>query len=316
MSDLSSSRVFVGTSGYNYPEWRGTFYPEKFSTDKMLAYYAERFPTVEINYTFYRMPTEKLLAGWAAGTPDALHVHAEGAAADHPRREAAALRGHHADVLPDRADARARSSRCCSFSCRRRSRRTSTRCGTSRRCCPRARARRSSSATRRGSTPTCSTRCARATSRSASPTARSSARRSRSTADYALLPAARRGLPAGRHRALGATSCRACRRLQDAFVYFKHEEQGLGPEFAQAADGAARRRRSSRGGSLTAPTRCRSRSRPVAVVALGAVRAGRASVTKPQWPPCSVMMTWRCGFRRRSASRNGAGRHERDRPRR
>jgi uncharacterized protein YecE (DUF72 family) len=64
------ARVFVGTSGYNYPEWRGTFYPEKFSTDKMLAYYAERFPTVEINYTFYRMPTEKLLAGWAAGTPE------------------------------------------------------------------------------------------------------------------------------------------------------------------------------------------------------------------------------------------------------
>jgi uncharacterized protein YecE (DUF72 family) len=62
--------VLVGTSGYNYPEWRGTFYPGKFSTDKMLAYYAERFPTVEINYTFYRMPTEKLLAGWASGTPD------------------------------------------------------------------------------------------------------------------------------------------------------------------------------------------------------------------------------------------------------
>jgi uncharacterized protein YecE (DUF72 family) len=63
--------VQVGTSGYNYPEWRGTFYPEKLSTAKMLAYYAERFPTVEINYTFYRMPTEKLLAGWAAGTPGA-----------------------------------------------------------------------------------------------------------------------------------------------------------------------------------------------------------------------------------------------------
>jgi len=64
-------RVLVGTSGYNYPEWRGTFYPEKFSTAKMLAYYAERFPTVEVNYTFYRLPTEKLLAGWAAGTPEA-----------------------------------------------------------------------------------------------------------------------------------------------------------------------------------------------------------------------------------------------------
>ncbi len=67
---MQAERVFVGTSGYNYPEWRGTFYPGKFSTDKMLGFYAERFATVEINYTFYRMPTEKLLAGWAAGTPD------------------------------------------------------------------------------------------------------------------------------------------------------------------------------------------------------------------------------------------------------
>jgi uncharacterized protein YecE (DUF72 family) len=65
-----AAQVFVGTSGYNYPEWRGNFYPEKFSTDKMLGYYAERFPTVEINYTFYRIPNEKLLAGWAAGTPE------------------------------------------------------------------------------------------------------------------------------------------------------------------------------------------------------------------------------------------------------
>jgi uncharacterized protein YecE (DUF72 family) len=62
---------FVGTSGYNYPEWRGSFYPEKFPTGKMLAYYSERFNTVEVNYTFYRMPTEALLAGWAQGTPDA-----------------------------------------------------------------------------------------------------------------------------------------------------------------------------------------------------------------------------------------------------
>jgi uncharacterized protein YecE (DUF72 family) len=63
-------QVFVGTSGYNYPEWRGTFYPEKFPTSKMLAYYAERFRTVEVNYTFYRMPTPALLEGWAKGTPE------------------------------------------------------------------------------------------------------------------------------------------------------------------------------------------------------------------------------------------------------
>jgi uncharacterized protein YecE (DUF72 family) len=67
---LQPDRILVGTSGYNYPEWRGTFYPEKFSTDKMLPYYAERFRTVEINYTFYRIPNETLLANWAAATPD------------------------------------------------------------------------------------------------------------------------------------------------------------------------------------------------------------------------------------------------------
>jgi len=61
--------IWVGTSGYNYPEWKGTFYPPDLPAAKMLAYYAERFSTVEINYTFYRFPTEKLLAGWAAATP-------------------------------------------------------------------------------------------------------------------------------------------------------------------------------------------------------------------------------------------------------
>jgi uncharacterized protein YecE (DUF72 family) len=63
-------QVLVGTSGYNYPEWRGSFYPEKFPAAKMLEFYAAAFPTVEINYTFYRMPTDRLLAGWAAGTPE------------------------------------------------------------------------------------------------------------------------------------------------------------------------------------------------------------------------------------------------------
>jgi uncharacterized protein YecE (DUF72 family) len=62
-------RYFVGTSGYNYPEWRGSFYPDKFPTTKMLSYYAERFNSVEVNYTFYRIPTEKLLQGWGEGTP-------------------------------------------------------------------------------------------------------------------------------------------------------------------------------------------------------------------------------------------------------
>jgi uncharacterized protein YecE (DUF72 family) len=67
--DHTVASVLVGTSGYNYPEWKGSFYPEKLAAAKMLAYYAGRFPTVEINYTFYRMPTAKLLAGWASQTP-------------------------------------------------------------------------------------------------------------------------------------------------------------------------------------------------------------------------------------------------------
>ena len=61
--------VWIGTSGYNYPEWRGSFYPPKFPAGKMLSYYAERFTTVEINYTFYRMPNPKTIAGWNEATP-------------------------------------------------------------------------------------------------------------------------------------------------------------------------------------------------------------------------------------------------------
>lgn len=61
--------LWVGTSGYNYPEWKGNFYPADLAAAKMLPYYAARFPTVEINYTFYRMPNEKLLANWAAQVP-------------------------------------------------------------------------------------------------------------------------------------------------------------------------------------------------------------------------------------------------------
>ncbi len=65
-----SRSIWIGTSGYNYPEWRGSFYPEKMPTAKMLPFYAERFATVEINYTFYRFPNEKILAGWNRETPE------------------------------------------------------------------------------------------------------------------------------------------------------------------------------------------------------------------------------------------------------
>jgi uncharacterized protein YecE (DUF72 family) len=62
--------ILVGTSGYNYPEWKGSFYPADLPAANMLAYYATRFRTVEINYTFYRMPTPKIVAGWVAQVPD------------------------------------------------------------------------------------------------------------------------------------------------------------------------------------------------------------------------------------------------------
>jgi uncharacterized protein YecE (DUF72 family) len=61
--------ILVGTSGYNYPEWKGSFYPPDLPAAKMLPYYAGKFPTVEINYTFYRMPTPKLIAGWRTQVP-------------------------------------------------------------------------------------------------------------------------------------------------------------------------------------------------------------------------------------------------------
>jgi uncharacterized protein YecE (DUF72 family) len=63
-------RLIVGTSGYSYKEWKGTFYPDDLPAAKMLAFYAEHFSAVEINNTFYRMPEEKTLAKWATEVPD------------------------------------------------------------------------------------------------------------------------------------------------------------------------------------------------------------------------------------------------------
>ena len=61
--------ILVGTSGYKYEEWKGSFYPSDLPSAKMLPYYAGKFHTVEINYTFYRRPTPKLIAGWRAQVP-------------------------------------------------------------------------------------------------------------------------------------------------------------------------------------------------------------------------------------------------------
>ncbi len=63
-------KIHVGTSGYNYAEWKGTFYPEDVPTKGMFPFYSGVFGTVEINYTFYRMPTQKTTAGWLAQAPE------------------------------------------------------------------------------------------------------------------------------------------------------------------------------------------------------------------------------------------------------
>jgi uncharacterized protein YecE (DUF72 family) len=61
--------ILVGTSGYAYREWRGSFYPAKMKEKDMLRYYAERFPAVEINNTFYRLPGRETLVRWADEVP-------------------------------------------------------------------------------------------------------------------------------------------------------------------------------------------------------------------------------------------------------
>jgi uncharacterized protein YecE (DUF72 family) len=63
-------RLLAGTSGFSYPEWRGTFYPEGLAQSRMLHFYAEHLPAVEINSTFYRMPRGDVLARWLAEVPD------------------------------------------------------------------------------------------------------------------------------------------------------------------------------------------------------------------------------------------------------
>jgi uncharacterized protein YecE (DUF72 family) len=62
--------VLVGTSGFQYPEWKGSFYPEDLPTSKMLPYYAERLGATEINYTFRRIPNRTTIANWVEATPD------------------------------------------------------------------------------------------------------------------------------------------------------------------------------------------------------------------------------------------------------
>jgi uncharacterized protein YecE (DUF72 family) len=63
-------KLLAGTSGYAFKEWKGNFYPAEMKDGGMLGHYATKFPTVEINNTFYRLPTESVLLEWASQVPE------------------------------------------------------------------------------------------------------------------------------------------------------------------------------------------------------------------------------------------------------
>jgi uncharacterized protein YecE (DUF72 family) len=71
VTDTAASlpRLYVGTSGFSYPSWRGGFYPADAKPAEFLRFYAARLPTVELNSTFYQLPSEEQFERWAADTP-------------------------------------------------------------------------------------------------------------------------------------------------------------------------------------------------------------------------------------------------------
>jgi uncharacterized protein YecE (DUF72 family) len=62
--------LYVGTSGYSYKEWKGSFYPQTLAAKEMLPYYASQFPAVELNNTFYRLPRPEMIANWKSQVPE------------------------------------------------------------------------------------------------------------------------------------------------------------------------------------------------------------------------------------------------------
>jgi uncharacterized protein YecE (DUF72 family) len=88
-------RLLAGTSGYAFKEWKGAFYPPELSDDGWLGYYAGKFPTVEINNTFYRLPKQDVLRDWASQVPEPFTFAIK-----------ASMRiTHHARLKPECADA-------------------------------------------------------------------------------------------------------------------------------------------------------------------------------------------------------------------
>jgi uncharacterized protein YecE (DUF72 family) len=179
--------IWIGTSGYNYPEWKGSFYPADLPAAKMLPYYAARFPTVEINYTFYRMPNEKLVAGWAAQTPSPYKLTLKDLALfdafldELPPKSNAAFEFRHASWLDDEIFDRlaARHLALCVAD------------------------------SEKMSTPV------------------------RMTADYAYFRLRDEGYTLDDIKRWADTIARDTAGCREVFIYFKHEEEGKGPEFAR-----------------------------------------------------------------------------------
>jgi uncharacterized protein YecE (DUF72 family) len=78
MFKRTAAEVCIGTSGWHYKHWIGTFYPPKTPASKMLAFYVDRFDTVELNNSFYRLPTKTALESWRDSTPENFVFAAKG----------------------------------------------------------------------------------------------------------------------------------------------------------------------------------------------------------------------------------------------
>jgi len=70
MSSRISTKYCIGTSGWHYNHWRVLFYPEKLAKSEWLKYYAQQFNTVELNNSFYHLPSEKAFATWRESAPE------------------------------------------------------------------------------------------------------------------------------------------------------------------------------------------------------------------------------------------------------
>lgn len=75
---MASEAIHVGTSGWTYSDWTGVFYPPEIRDSERLSYYASRFDTVEINATFYRFPSEQMIAAWNRRLPEDFHLVIKG----------------------------------------------------------------------------------------------------------------------------------------------------------------------------------------------------------------------------------------------